>query len=48
MRYLTVNFNFSILNLNSLPILIEPGVEQLTKTNLEINFNNDLTTNVRI
>ena len=46
---LTVNFNFSIINLNSLPILIKPGVEHLTKTNLlKINFRNDLSSDVCI
>ena len=44
-----MNFNFSITNLNSLPILIKPEVEQLTETNfLKIKFRNDLSTDVRI
>ena len=45
-----MNINFSIINLNSLPILIDPGVEQLMKAKLLENktLTVILTTNFRI
>ena len=43
-----MNINFSVVNLNRLPILIKPGVKQLRKTNLVKNFNSDLATNFHI